>query len=220
MKQDFKTISKYIVVFILLAGVAIIGIQIDCGLDIFRISDLANFIGWEHIEHVTIEDNHIDIILKSTVVSKEITHTSYSTEDGLIHINKLSSYIENNERYKDMKIRIQYNHAKDVRPIFVVANYSLSRRNEKHYDGLHSVRFYFCGDYDFEILTAESCKDIREVYLVNSYHPENVEAIQHLKNLEYLCFEDDETNSYKIRLRNEMQKYAPLCHIELSTENN
>ncbi|MBE6880898.1 MAG: hypothetical protein E7490_08725 [Ruminococcaceae bacterium] len=220
MKPHFKIISAVAIALVILLGVILSCIEIICGLDIFRISDLANFIGWEHIEHVTIEDNHIDIILKSTVVPKEITHTGYSTEDGLIHINKLSSYIENNERYKDMKIRIQYNYAEDIRPIFVVANYSLSRRSEKHYDGLHSVRFYFCGDYDFEILTAESCKDIREVYLVNSYYPENVEAIQHLKNLEYLCFEDDETDSYKIRLRNEMQKYAPLCHIELSTENN
>ncbi len=215
MKQDFKTISVYVVVFILLAGVAIIGIQIDCGLDIFRISDLANFIGREHIEHVTIEDDHIDIILKPTAVHKEENEIGISHKNILVHADRLSSYINGNERYKDMKIRVRYNHEIYDQPLLIAANYSLSGRNEERYDGLHSVRFFYCGGYNFEILTAESCKDIREVYL-DVHFPENTEAIQHLTNLEYLCLKCDEIGSSEKALRSDLKKYAHWCTIELS----
>lgn len=57
-------ICSFISVTLIILHISVIGI---CwGLDIFKIKDLADFIGWDNIEYVTANDTYINLILHSS----------------------------------------------------------------------------------------------------------------------------------------------------------
>lgn len=214
MKQHFKIISTVAVALVILSGVILSFIEISCGLDIFKISDLAGYIGYHNIDHVTVDGDYIDIKLKESV----LLDGNYGVDGDIDKIKKLNAYINSNERYKGMRIKVQYGERyepkkpfDDTKMAITVANYSLAGKSDELYDGLYSVEFfYYPTGYDFDYITDEFWKDVRELQYINSNFPDDVEPLSALTKLEYLYFERwqyEETSEL-------LKEYLPRCEIE------
>ena len=194
MKLHFKIISAVAVALVILSGIILSCIEIGCGLDIFKIGDLADFIGRQHIEHVTIDSNHIDLKLKQSALFNADKQKYYDIEYSITKIKELNAYINSNERYKGMRIKVQYGERYEPKKLFddtkmaiTVANYSLAGKSDELYDGLYSVKFfYYHTGYDFDYITDEFWKDVRELQYINSNFPDDVEPLRALTKLEYL----------------------------------
>lgn len=211
MKQHFKIISTVAVALVILSGVILSFIEISCGLDIFKISDLAEYIGYHNIDHVTVDGDYIDIKLKESV----LLDGDYGVAGDIDKIKKLNAYINSNERYNGMRIKVQFGERHDINGFIeaaiTVANYSLTGKSDELYDGLYSVKFfYYPAGYDFDYITDEFWKDVRELQYINSDFPDDVEPLRALTKLEYLYFERwhyEETSEL-------LKEYLPRCEIE------
>ena len=214
MKLHFKIISTVAVALVILSGVILSFIEISCGLDIFKISDLAEYIGYEHIARVTVDGDYVNIKLKQ---SSLLDGDEYDVKKDIEKIKKLSTYINSNERYKEMRIKIQYGEDGydaemfSYKPVITVANYSLAGKSEERYDGLYSVKFfYYPMPADTSYIIDDFLKDVRELQYINTIFPNNVEPLKAFTRLEYLYFEKwnyEETHAL-------LKEYLPRCEIE------
>lgn len=214
MKPHFKIISAVAIALVILLGVILSCIEIICGLDIFRISDLAEHIGYHHIDRVTVDGDYIDIKFKQSLL-EDNNQGEYAIEKDMYKIKELNAYINSNERYKNMRIKIQFGEG-DIEnfsggPVITVANYSLTGKSEERYDGLYSVKFFY---YPMSIysdyITDDFWKDVRELQYINTDFPNNVESLKALTKLEYLYFE----MFYYEETRDLLKEYLPSCEIE------
>ncbi len=195
------------------------------GLDIFKIKDLADFIGWDNIEYVTAGNTHLELILSfSSYDTVENADKLSETEKTLAYLEEINSYINNNDHYKKMKVRIQFGERhKDLIGLSNVvsfANYSLADRDEERYDGFYSMMWERGISVDFDSFYTAPWENIREIEFWNYFVPEDPKAIEKLKNLQYVYFHEELDES----VYNELCRYAPWCEIECRSlkknENN
>lgn len=186
------------------------------GLDIFKIKDLADFIGWDNIEYVTANDTYINLILHSSSYdSIENKNNLSETERVLNYLERINSYINSNDHYKKMKVKIQYGerlrNAIGLSNVVTFANYSLSGKNEERYDGFYSIMWEDGIPIEFGFFHVSPWNNMREITFWNYFAPENPEEIKNLTKLDYLYFHEklDE------EIYNELCTYAPWCEIEV-----
>lgn len=183
------------------------------GLDIFKIRDLADFIGWDNIEYVTVTDTHIDLQLEaSTYINAENPQQLSETEKLFAYLEKLNNYINGNNNYKNKKVHIQYGGERPhgiigLSNIISFRNYS--SRSKERYDGFYSVICEMGQDIDFAEFNIPYWNNVREIEYWAYYVPENPETIKNLKKLEYVYFHEDIDDD----IYNELCRYAPWCEI-------
>ena len=216
MKLHFKIISAVAVALVILSGIILSCIEIGCGLDIFKIGDLADFIGRQHIEHVTIDSNHIYLKLKQSALFNADKQKYYDIEYSITKIKELNAYINSNERYKGMRIKVQFGERYDrnnfIEATITVANYSLTGKSDELYEGLYSVKLLnYPMPNDSDYIKDKFWKDAREIQYINSSFLTDIDPLKDLTKLEYLYYE---TLHYEEEMYAILKEYLPQCEIE------
>ena len=212
------TLTILIVATVIICTVYFSVVGICWGFDIFKVKDLADFIGWDNIEYVTAGNTHIELILRfSSCDTVENADKLSYTEKTLAYLEEINSYINSNDRYKKKKVRIQFGerHKELIGLSNVVsfANYSLADRDEERYDGFYSMMWERGISVDFDTFYTAPWDNIREIEFWNYFVPEDTKAIEKLENLKYLYFHEDLDES----VYNELRRYAPWCEIKYRT---
>ncbi len=219
------TLTILIVATVVTGTVYFSVVGICWGLDIFKVKDLADFIGWDNIEYVTAGNTQLELILKYP--ERDITQGIESLggiEKEFAQIEEINSYINSNDRYKKMKVRIQYgerlNDLIGLSNVVSFANYSLADRDEERYDGFYSMMWERGISVDFDSFHTAPWDNMREIEFWNYFVPEDPSTIEKLKNLQYVYFHEELDES----VYNELCRYAPWCEIECRSlkknENN
>ena len=218
MNKTIKNISiiiGYVMVVLIILHVSVV--SICWGFDIFKIRDLAGFIGWDKIEYVTSDDNGFKLILSYSSYNEiENANEMSETERIFAHLEGINSYINSNDRYKNMKITIQYGERmkEDVVGLshtLSFANHSLGKRGQERYDGFYSVMCEMGNGIGFEFFQEEPWNNIREIIYTSYFLPTDTQAIQNLTKLDYVCFFEQLDG----KIYNELCNYAPWCKIEV-----
>lgn len=186
------------------------------GLDIFKIKDLADFIGWDNIEYVTANDTGIKLILQHSAYynidnAKELS----DTEKIFAHLEEINNFIKENEHYKDKKITIQYGERLHdligLSNVLSFANHSLTGRENELYEGFYSVMCEMGNGIGFENFNEAPRNNVQEIAYMNYFLPTDIQAIENLTKLEYVYFREDLDEE----IYNELCTYAPWCEIEV-----